>query len=181
MRCTSVLGKVKQVRISKKTQNEFEEYIKKNEEKFYRIGYSYTKNADDALDIVQEAVLKAMSSIETLKTPDYFNTWFYRILVNTALDFLRKKKRVFPAEEEFFSVNVEGRTDDYSDMDLQKVLGDLPENYKTIIILRFFEDLKIQEIAKILNLNENTVKTRLYKSLKILRIKLGDEEDINEL
>ena len=71
--------------------------------------------------------------------------------------------------------------DDYSDMDLQKVLGDLPENYKTIIILRFFEDLKIQEIAKILNLNENTVKTRLYKSLKILRIKLGDEEDINEL
>lgn len=169
------------MRANKKSQKELEKYIIENKGKFYRIGYSYTKNADDALDIVQEALLKAMSSMKTLKTPDYFNTWFYRILINTALDFLRKKKRTLPADEEFFSANVEGRADDYSDMDLQRALDSLPENYKSVIILRFFEDLKIQEIARILDVNENTVKTRLYKSLKILRIKLSDEEDINEL
>ncbi len=166
------------MRANKRLQEEFEKYIVENKEKFYRIGYSYVKNADDALDIVQEAVLKAMSSMAGLKNPEYMKTWFYRILINTALDFLRKKKKIVQVDEDFFSANNEVHTDTYYDMDLHRALDNLPDNYKSIIILRFFEDLKIQEIARVLDMNENTVKTRLYKSLEILRINLS-EEDIN--
>ncbi|ETJ29097.1 RNA polymerase sigma factor SigV, partial [human gut metagenome] len=61
---------------------------------------------------------------------------------------------------------------------LQKALDNLPSNYRTIIILRYFEDLKIDEIAEILNENINTIKSRLYKSLKILRIKMNDSEEV---
>jgi len=54
----------------------------------------------------------------------------------------------------------------------------LPEKYRTIVVLRYFEDLKIDEIAEILNENVNTVKTRLYKSLEILRVKLSECEEV---
>lgn len=66
--------------------------------------------------------------------------------------------------------------DNYEDFDLQKALDNLPDKYRTVVVLRYFEDLKIEEIAQILNENTNTVKTRLYKSLEKLRIKLIEEE-----
>lgn len=62
-----------------------------------------------------------------------------------------------------------------TDMDLQDAIDQLPPKYKTLIILRFFEDLKIHEIAAITDLNVNTVKTRLYSALKKLRIEVGED------
>ncbi len=64
--------------------------------------------------------------------------------------------------------------DSYEDIDLKRALDELPYKYKTIIILRYFEDMKIEEIAAILDINVNTVKTRLYKALEKLRIKLDE-------
>ena len=58
----------------------------------YRLAYSYVKNADDALDILQESIYKAISSIESLKDSSYIKTWFYKIIVNTSLDFLEKER-----------------------------------------------------------------------------------------
>jgi RNA polymerase sigma-70 factor (ECF subfamily) len=72
-----------------------------------------------------------------------------------------------------------GMVDNYEDFDLQKALEALPDKYRTVIVLRYFEDLKIEEIAEILNENINTVKTHLYKSLEKLRIHMSElsEED----
>jgi len=162
------------VRIRTKLEKQFEDYIVENKEKHYRIAYSYVKNVDDALDIVQEAIFKALVSLETLKNPDYFRSWFYKILINTALDFLRKQKKIISVDDEFLHSFDNGRVDTYSDIDLHRSLENLPGNYRSIIILRFFEDLKIEEIAEILDENVNTIKTRLYKSLEVLRIKMND-------
>lgn len=60
------------------------------------------------------------------------------------------------------------------DIDIQKALDNLPVQYRSVVVLRFFEDLKIEEIAAILAENVNTIKTRLYKSLKMLRIQMND-------
>lgn len=157
-------------------EKELEDYIIKNKELFYRLAYSYVKNIDDALDVVQESIYKAFSSIDSLKNFDYIKTWFYRIIVNVSLDFLRKRKREIVTDEEFlFNDNI-GKVDNYPDIDLEKALETLPENYRSIIILRFFEDLKLEEIADVLDENVNTVKTRLYKALEILRISMDDED-----
>lgn len=110
-----------------------------------------------------------------MKNPSYIKTWFYRIVVNTSLDFLRKRKKEIVVSEVFLSANDESEYDSYEDFDLKAALDDLPPNYRSIIILRYFEDLKLQEIAEILNENVNTVKTRLYAGLKKLRIKMNDE------
>lgn len=157
-------------------ENQLEDYIVKNEKLFYRLAYSYVKNTDDALDIVQESIYKAFSSIASLKNLSYIKTWFYRIIINVSIDFLRKRKREIIIDEEFLLSNDTGTMDNYTDIDLKRALENLPVKYRSIIVLRFFEDLKLEEIAEILNINVNTVKTRLYKALKMLRISMDDEE-----
>jgi len=116
--------------------------------------------------------------MDSLKNPDYLKTWFYRIVVNTSLDFLRRQKRNVAVGEEILGSFDFGAVDSYGDFDLQRALDNLPEKYRTIVVLRYFEDLKIDEIAEILNENVNTVKTRLYKSLEILRVKLSECEEV---
>lgn len=147
----------------------------KNKENYYRLAYSYVKNADDALDVVQESIYKAISSIDSLKNPKYIKTWLYRIVVNTSLDFLRKHKRVDVVEQEILEKCISGDEDDYENIDLHRALDELSPNYRTIIVLRYFEDLKIEEVADVLNENVNTVKTRLYRALKMLRVKMDDD------
>jgi len=163
---------------NKYLEEQIAEYAVKHKENFYRLAYSYVKNADDALDIVQESVYKAISSMDSLKNPDYLKTWFYRIVVNTSLDFLRRQKRNVAVGEEILGSFDFGAVDSYGDFDLQRALDNLPEKYRTIVVLRYFEDLKIDEIAEILNENVNTVKTRLYKSLEILCVKLSECEEV---
>lgn len=165
---------MKFVRTRLKLEKQYEDYVIENKEKHYRIAYSYVKNADDALDIVQEAVFKAYVSLNTLKNLEYMRTWFYRILVNSSLDFLRKQKKVVTMDEENIAVYNDCVFDEYENIDLNNALDELPEDCRSIVILRFFEDLKIEEIAQILDENVNTVKTRLYKSLNKLRIEMND-------
>ncbi|GMQ58277.1 RNA polymerase sigma factor SigV [Vallitalea sediminicola] len=147
-------------------------YIIDNKEKYYRLAYSYVKNPDDTLDIVQESIYKALSSINKLKNPDYINTWFYRIVVNTSLDHIRKQKKLDVVDEVTLEKYSDGIHDNYQNVDLLRALDDLPVDYRSIIVLRYFEGLKIEEIANVLNENVNTIKTRLYSALKKLRIKL---------
>ena len=64
--------------------------------------------------------------------------------------------------------------DKYEDIDLQRALDQLPEKYRTIIVLRYFEDMKIGDIAQILGENENTIKTRLYNALAKLKISISE-------
>lgn len=157
-------------------EKQLEDYIIENKELFYRLAYSYVKNIDDALDVVQESIYKAFSSIDSLKNFDYIKTWFYRIVVNVSLDFIRKGKREIVTSEEFLLTTDTGTVDNYPDIDLEKALEALSENYRSIVVLRFFEDLKLEEIADVLDENVNTVKTRLYKALEILRISMDDED-----
>lgn len=160
----------------KDLEKQFEDYIIEYKEAIYRLAYSYVKNPDDALDMVQESICKGFLSLDYLKNPKAVRTWFYRIVVNTSLDFIRKSKREVTVDEEYLINNAPGNSDNYSDIDLARALDKLPDNYRAIIILRYFEDLKLNEIAQILDININTIKTRLYKGLELLRIKMDVDE-----
>ena len=69
-----------------------EQFIE-NYNQYYRMAYAYTKNEEDAMDIVQESVCKALASQKSLKSEQYVKTWIYSIVIHTALDMLRKKKK----------------------------------------------------------------------------------------
>ena len=152
-----------------------EDFLIENREAHYRLAYSYVRNKENALDIVQDSILKALNSIDRLDEISYLKTWFYRIVVNTSIDFIRKHKRITVMDDDILSVHLPQLEDEFVDMDLQQAIDQLPPKYKTLIILRFFEDLKIDEIAEVTGHNVNTVKTRLYAALKKLRIEVGEE------
>lgn len=150
-------------------------FITEHKENAYRIAYSYVKNSEDALDIVQESIQKAIIALKKLTDLTYIKSWFYRIIIYTSIDFLRKRKKEQVVEEEVLEVYSSGKEDVYHDLDLYKALNELPDKYRIIIILRFFEDLKIEQISLILEEKSSTIKTRLYKALKMLRISLEDD------
>ena len=150
---------------------ETEQILTENYERYYRLAYSYMRNEDDALDVVQESAYRAIRDCRKVRNKDYLSTWIYRIVVNTALDMLRRKKKE-NITEELPEIPVE---DQYQDLELRTVLNQLDYKSRTIILLRYFEDLKLEDIADIVGDNLNTVKARLYRSLKKLRLNLEAE------
>lgn len=122
-------------------EQQIAEYVVKYQENHYRLAYGYVKNADDALDIVQESIYKAIAAMASLKNPNSIKTWFYRILVNSSLDFLRKRKMVDIVDEQTLSNLGLGTVDCYKDFDfdLQKALENLPDRCRTVIILSFLK------------------------------------------
>lgn len=149
------------------------EYVLGNKESFYRLAYSYVQNPEDALDIVQDSIQKAITA-NTLIDEKAIKSWFYKIVVNTSLDFLRRRKKMKVADDTTIQLYSQGHIDHYKDMDLHQALNELPPDYRSVIVLRYFEDLKIEEVAHILDLNINTTKTRIYRGLEILRVQLED-------
>ena len=152
------------------------EYVIQNRERHYRLAYSYVKNPDDALDVIQESICKAIQSAHTLKSPSFIKTWYYRIVVNTALDLLRKQKKLVLTDEEPFEALHPVADEPLQDYDLHQALDRLPGHYKTIVALRYFEDMTLDDIAEVTGIPLSTVKTRLYKSLKMLRLELETNE-----
>jgi len=154
-------------------EKELVDFIMNHKDDFYRLAYGYVKNPNDAIDILQDSIQKAISSKNNLKKEQSLKSWFYRIVINTSLDFLRKQKRVVVVDEETIQSFSSGINDHYTNIDLERSLEALPPKYKSVIILRYFEDLKIEEVAEILQESPNTIKTRLYKALELLRIKMN--------
>lgn len=151
------------------------DYIKNNQEKLYRVAFSYSKNEEEALDIVQEAITKALKNIGKLKEEKYVKTWFYRILINESLQYIKRNKKLITCELKEIESKLEWNDNiTVEGIDIYQKIQSLNEKLQTVIILRFFEDMKIEEIAKITKTNTNTVKTRLYKALKILKINMEE-------
>ena len=105
-----------------------------------------------------------------LKNTEYAATWIYRIMLNEIFLFCK-----MPKHASLETVETLGYEDSYENFDLQKALDSLPKEDKAVVELRYFEDLKLEEISEILQENLNTVKSRLYRSMKKLRIKLEEE------
>ena len=149
----------------------FENYINENIDAAYRFAFTYAKNKEDAEDILNESVVKALRSINSLRDPEKIKPWFYRIIANIALTHIKSRQKIVYLEYEDME-NLDSVTDDYSNLNFNELIEKLDPKYKSIIVLRFFENMTIQEVASVLDLNENTVKTRLYKALKMLRVEI---------
>lgn len=165
-----------------KTRNAFQHeevfvpFIRENKERFYLLAYSYTKNEQDALDVVQDSIQKAIIALDNIEQVDYMKSWFYKIVVRTAIDFLRKHKRLQVTDDETLQHLTPAQEDIYENVDLEHALAELPQMYREVIILHYFEDLKLVDVADILCINLSTTKSRLYKALKILKIQLQETE-----
>lgn len=156
---------------NRKKEKIVEELLLSNYDQYYRLAYSYVHNDADAGDIVQNGAYKAIKNSGELQKEEYASTWLYRIMLNEIFRLCGQKKT-----EELLADAEEVQTEDcYEDIDLKRALFELPDEERIIVELKYFEDMKLDDIATILNENVNTIKTRLYRSLKKLRIWLEEE------
>ena len=154
-------------------EKQIEEILLANYDRYYRLAYSYVHNDADAGDIVQNGAYKAIKNSQTLRKDEYAATWVYRIMLNEIFRFCKKENGKIVSLEEI--PIEEGKEDVYQDFDLYLALDSLSKEDKAVVELRYFEDRKLEEIAEILNENVNTIKSRLYRSMKKLKIKLEEE------
>lgn len=156
--------------------------------KVFSTAYSYTHNHEEAKDLVQEIFIKVYNSLERFRLDSRFSTWLYRIAVNSCIDWNRRNssrmtKLAWSSEENDILDNL---TDESAEPEktflrqehqelLRAIVKDLPEIYKTVLILYYFEELHIQEISTVLDCPGKTVETRLYRARNMLKAKLKQE------
>jgi len=162
---------------AKKGNNQaFIELLQEEKVKLYKMAYIYMKNENDALDVVQETIARAYANIHTVKEEQYFATWLIRVLINTALEMIRKNQKIVPLleqqlEQEQISTNDEK-------LDLLQAIEQLEEKYKTVILLRYYRDLQIKEIADLIGCPEGTVKTNVHRGIQQLKKYLNKEGEL---
>ena len=153
-------------------EQKVEQVLLENYNRYYRLAYSYVHKEADAEDIVQNAAYKSILNSDQLKQEAYASTWVYRIVLNEIYRFLAQKPSVsledMPVEQ--------GREDSYENVDLWRALDLLDKEDKAVIELRYFEDMKFSDIAEVLQENVNTIKSRLYRALKKLKLELAEAD-----
>lgn len=145
-----------------------------------REAYIRCKYEEDVKEIVQETIYKAYRNIRSLKEPQYFKTWLSRILINVANDYLRNKGMVdLELDETSYVKEVVIEDKIEIKIDLYNAIDELEDKYKDAVILRYIDDLKIEDISKLLDRPVNTIKTHLRKALKDMK-KMLKEGYFNE-
>lgn len=138
-----------------------------------RVAIGYLGNDEDAADAIQDTILSAYEHIGDLQKDEYFKTWLVRILINHCTRIWRANKNKVSMEEGF--ENTTGRADTAkSEMEFRELLFSLPEESRVIFQLYYGEQFTTREIADILNMKENTVKSRLHRGKEQLRMELQE-------
>ncbi|OBZ18127.1 RNA polymerase subunit sigma-24 [Bacillus sp. FJAT-27264] len=174
---------VQQVKKSKKGDKEaLLRLIMTEKDAYYRLAYAYMRNESDALDALEDMIVKLYEGIHQLKKPEAFYSWSKTILVNQCKQSLRRRQKLFPAEN---LQNERGGENTYRDshpsqveerMVLQELLQQLNDEQREAIQLKYYRDLDYGAIAAITKVPTGTVKSRVFHGLKKLRALLGKEE-----
>ena len=186
------MDQIKAIEMAKSGDNEGMAYLYETTyQKSYYVALKYMKNEHSAMDVLQDAYIKAFENIDKLDNPEKFESWMKTIVAHTALNELRKNNPMLFSETE----NDEGQTieDTFEDdrvqvqpeiaMDqketsrlVQEMMEGLSDEQRVCITMFYMEDFSVKEIAEILNVSENTVKSRLNYGRKNIKEKVLDLE-----
>lgn len=192
------VGKIDESALIKKVKDgdleAFSELVKQYEKRAFNFAYRTLKDTHLAEDATQEAFLRVYSKIDTFRGNSSFSTWFYTILNNICLDFLRKKSRSpdtvsigqTSSDDEEYELQIEDKSPtpheslEKKDANalLEQALSELSYEHRVVIILRDIEGREYEEIAKILNISLGTVKSRLSRARLSLRKILEKEKEL---
>lgn len=171
--------------------------VKQWQKRIYNFAYKYFNDHDQAMEVTQKTFISMNKNLKTLKEEDRFKSWIYRITANYCHEEVRKQQKrwVFPfmkiqTKDETASIENTASATRHEDPEktygneelktlLKKALATLPEEQRIVVIMKEYEGLKIREIAEIMDISDNTVKSRLYYALGSLK-KLLDQWNINK-
>ena len=158
-----------QTLIGKAVQGDVEAFLElmdRNSLAMYKVARAILNNDDDVADAIQNTILHCYEKIHTLKKHEYFKTWLIRILINECNGILQHYKREqLPGE----IPETTGQDPSFAEFEFKEMLELIDEKYRLVLVFYYLEGFNIPEIAKILEMNKNTVKTRLARGREQLR------------
>jgi RNA polymerase sigma-70 factor (ECF subfamily) len=151
-----------------------------HKDRVYSIALRYAGDSATAMDIAQETFLKLLSSIRQFRGDSSFDSWLYRMVVNSCLDHHRRKRRFLPLVDEMLDVFRTSAEDalhemlqDEQEERVQQVVAQLPEDQRIVVVLRYTEGLSYEDIAEVLGCRRGTVASRLNRAHKALERRLS--------
>lgn len=152
------------------TETEFWQRVKASQERLWRLGRMWLGSDWAAVDVLDEAVLRAYTALPKLRQPEYFETWLTRILINECKRELKRRGR-----EQATGELPEQAVEDRENLPLRQAIQTLPDRLREVVLLRYFDDRTLEECGKILKLPRSTVHAREKKALRLLKLELSEE------
>ncbi|MBE5040370.1 RNA polymerase sigma factor [Ructibacterium gallinarum] len=172
----------------------FEQLIAEHQKRIFSIAYRIAGNSDDAADMAQEVLVKIFKNINKFKGDSKFSTWIYRVATNTCLDELKRIRRhpsysldqEIDTEEGSISAEIEDDAPTPEESAERKAVRDavniaiarLGDDHKKVIVLRDLQGFSYEEIAKIMNCSEGTVKSRISRARSQLKKILQQDREL---
>ena len=160
----------------------FNKLVEENKLKMYKVAKSILKNEDDVCDAIQNALISAYTNLSKLQNNQFFSTWLIRILINKSYDSAKENQKRYTNGIDITEYNGDDKLkffDKYnSDSIVENVLNKLDEDLKTITVLYYYNDYSVSEIAKIMEIPEGTVKSRLSRARTRIYEILKSEEAV---
>lgn len=179
----------------------YDKIVNSYKNRIFGMAYKFTNDYDETQDLAQEVFLKVYRQIKNFRGDSKLSTWIYRISVNTCLDWKKKKNRLKSIN--FSSMVNEENKDQTIDIkdesmlpdevilkgedqkQVHKLIYELSDKYKTVLIMYHFNEMSYSDIATALNIPQRTVETRLYRARRMLKDKISkltiEAGDINEM
>ncbi|WP_020061640.1 sigma-70 family RNA polymerase sigma factor [Bacillus sp. 123MFChir2] len=159
-----------------------DEIMNKYGQEILQLVYSYVNNKEVAEDLTQDIFVKCYKSLHTYKGKSKLRTWLWRIAINHCKDYIKSwyNKKVIVTENEFTYTGVQKESVEQTviqndeDHRLASAVMNLPIKYREVIYLFYFEELSIKDIAMVIEVKENTIKTRLKRAKELLKIGLEE-------
>lgn len=139
--------------------------VKQLENSLYYMAKSMLGKEEDVADALQETILKAYKSIHSLREPQFVKTWMFRILMNECNSILSRRSQTVVYAEVPESASL---SNEYDKVDLREAVERLEEKMRIVVILHYFEDLPLRQIASVLEISESAVKMRLARAREAL-------------
>ena len=160
--------------LKKGREDAYRQLVEEYGNKLLKTCYLILRNREEAEDVVQETFIRVFSKIDTFKEKSGLYTWIYTIALNLCRDRLRRKKELLVVEDEWVgSDDVESHVEKNIDRELlRKELFEINPTYREALVLFYFDDFSVKEIAEILEEKEGTIKSRLSRGRNILKEKL---------
>lgn len=159
-------------------ESAYQTLVERYQNRCYWTAYKFVQNAEDALDVVQEAFVKAFRQLQSFDTSRRFFTWMYRIVINVAIDAIRRKEvrpavalddmgDVLPDEGAISPSSHVARVETKDDV--HRVLTMLPEAYRSVLVMREIEGLSCKEIGEVIDVPHATVRWRLHHARSMFK------------
>ena len=133
------------------------------------IAYGYTRNKEDSIDIMQNAYVALLKSNKKFESNEHIKYFLIRVTINESINLVNSYLHKKVIKNNDFVINIPEPNKEELPYDISLIVNGLPEKYKTIIVLYYYDDMKIKDISNVLRISESAVKKRLERARKFIK------------